>query len=160
MLLEWQKRNNFANFEFYKQLKALVSENKKVVLILPETMMNRSGDAIKPALRAFKVKPRDVIVLHDDADIEFSHVKLSFGKHSAGHKGVESVKRALGTWDFWRLRIGIQKKKRVEAMKLVLQKFTPQENIAIKKTKKKILEGLALIVENGPEYAMNTINQN
>ena len=158
-IMEWQKKSDLADFELDKKLNALTSESKKAVLLLPETMMNKSGNAVKPALRAFGVKPKDTIVLHDDADIEFGRVKLSFGKHSAGHKGVESVKRALGTWDFWRLRIGIQKKKRVDAMKLVLQKFMPAEETAVKKVKKNLLEGLEMIVNEGPEKAMNFINQ-
>ena len=92
--------------------------------------------------------------------MEVGRTKLSFGRHSAGHRGVESVKRVLDTWDFWRLRIGIQKRRRVDAMKLVLQKFAPAEEQIIKKTKKKLLEGLETAINEGPERAMNTINQN
>lgn len=186
VLLEWQKKSPFrptrnkvgrgriSDFEYDKKLQALISKiplpspspragrnlRKEATLLLPETMMNKSGNAVRPALRAFRVKPKDVVVLHDDADIELGRVKLSFGKHSAGHKGVESVKRALGTWDFWRLRIGIQKKKRVDAMKLVLQKFAPAEEAALKKVKKKLYEGLDLIMEEGLEKAMNFVNKN
>lgn len=161
ILMEWQKEYDFADFDYNKRLNALVAnKNKKAALLLPETMMNKSSKAVKPALRIFKVKPKDVIVLHDDADIELGRVKLSFGKHSAGHKGVESVKRALGTWNFWRLRIGIQKKKRVDAMKLVLQKFTLAEDATLKKVKKKLFEGLNLILKEGPAKAINEINRN
>lgn len=167
-LLFWQKKGDFADFEFNKKFDALISKNKKAVLILPETMMNKSGQAVGHAAKFFsarggsasggKIKPENIVILHDDADIEFGRTKLSFNRSAAGHKGVESVKRALATEKFWRLRIGIQKKKRVDAMKLVLQKFTPVEELAIKKLKKKISEGLDLIIEEGPERAMNFIN--
>lgn len=156
----WQKRADFADFEFNQKFNALVSKNKKAVLVLPETMMNKSGNAVGPAAKFFKIKPENIIILHDDADIEFGRTKLSFNRSAAGHKGVESVKRALGTEKFWRLRIGIQKKKRVDAMKLVLQKFTPVEELTLKKLNKKIFDGMRLIIEEGPERAMNEINRN
>jgi peptidyl-tRNA hydrolase, PTH1 family len=159
MLRGWQKKN-LSNFEFNKKLNALVLKEKKFVIILPETFMNKSGNAAGAAARFFKIKPNSIIVLHDDADLELGRTKLSFGRHAAGHKGVESVKRALKTWGFWRLRVGIQKKKRVDAMKLVLQKFSPAEEAQLKKTQKKIFAGLDIILAEGPEHAMNSVNQN
>ncbi|OHA07623.1 MAG: aminoacyl-tRNA hydrolase [Candidatus Sungbacteria bacterium RIFCSPLOWO2_01_FULL_47_10] len=163
MLALWFKKApqfNGAGLTYEKKWNALFAKHKKAVLLLPETFMNNSGKATGPATKFFKIKPAHIIVLHDDSDIELGRTKLSFAKHSAGHKGVESIKRALGTWDFWRLRIGIQRKKRVDAMKLVLQKFRPDEERAVKKISKKISEGLDLILEEGPEKAMNFINQN
>lgn len=161
ILMRWAKTRGFAqDFEFSKKLNALVVKEKKFVIVLPETFMNKSGNAAGAAARFFKIKPKNIIVLHDDADLELGRTKLSFNRHAAGHKGVESVKRALKTWEFWRLRIGIQKKKRVDAMKLVLQKFSPAEEAALKKAQKKILEGLDTILAEGPERAMNFINRN
>ncbi|KKS37976.1 MAG: Peptidyl-tRNA hydrolase [Parcubacteria group bacterium GW2011_GWA2_42_14] len=169
--MKWQVNLKLAPFEFDKKWNALVSKNKKAILLLPETFMNNSGKAIAPSISFFKIRPKNIIALHDDSDIEFGRTKLSFAKHSAGHKGVESTKRAIGTLDFWRLRIGIQpplrasltkggKKKRVDAMKLVLQKFKPDEEKTLKKVIKKILEGLEIIIADGPEQAMNFLNQN
>lgn len=160
MLQAWSKKNGLGNFEFNKKLNALTLKEKKCVMALPETFMNKSGNAAGNAARFFKVKPKNIIVLHDDADLELGRTKLSFGRHAAGHKGVESVKRAFKTWEFWRLRVGIQKKKRVDAMKLVLQKFSPAEEIQLRKTQKKIFEGLDIILSEGPEHAMNFLNQN
>lgn len=160
VLMGWQKKSGFAEFEFDKKFNSLVSKNKKAVLLLPETMMNKSGNAVAPMARFFKIRPKDIFIIHDDADIELGRTKLSFGKHSAGHKGVESVRRALGTWDFWRLRVGVQKKKRVDAMKLVLQKFRPDEEKQVKKVQKKIFEGLDILLNEGPEKAINFLNRN
>lgn len=160
ILTEWQKKSGLADFELDKKLNALVSKNKQVVLFLPETFVNKSGNAVAPAVRLYKTKPKDIIVIHDDADIELGRAKLTYNRSSAGHKGVDSVRRALKTEAFWRLRIGIQKKKRVDAMKLVLQKFFPAEQAALKKLRKKLFDGLSLILEKGPEMAMNEINRN
>lgn len=170
LLQEWQKQIGFADFSFDKKLNALISENPfrtssngantKTILLLPETFVNKSGNALIPAIRRFKIKPEKVVVIHDDADIELGRTKLTYNRSSAGHKGVDSVRRALKTEKFWRIRVGIQKKKRVEAMKLVLQKFTPAEQTILKKIKKKIFAGLSQILEKGIKIAMNEINQN
>ncbi|MEK7150736.1 MAG: aminoacyl-tRNA hydrolase [Patescibacteria group bacterium] len=111
---------------------------EKALYILPDTFMNRSGKA----LSEISAKPKDLIVIHDDTDLPLGTIKISFGKNSAGHKGVESIMRAIKSKDFWRVRIGIQKKKRVDAMKLVLQKFTPAERSVIKKVEKRVIDVL------------------
>lgn len=159
-VMRWARKNDLPDFELNKKLNALIAKDKKFVIVLPETFMNKSGNAAGAAARFFKIKPKNIVILHDDADLEIGRTKLSFNRHAAGHKGVESVKRALKSWEFWRLRIGIQKKKRVDAMKLVLQKFAPAEDLALKKTQKKIFAGLDMILADGPEQAMNFLNQN
>lgn len=160
LVREWQKKSGFADFVFEKKWNTGISRNKNVIFCLPEIFVNKSGNAVAPAARFYKIKPKDIVIIHDDADIELGRAKLTYNRSSAGHKGVDSVRRALKTEKFWRLRIGIQKKKRIDAMKLVLQKFTPVEQTALKKLKKKIFSGLALILEKGPEMAMNEINRN
>jgi PTH1 family peptidyl-tRNA hydrolase len=160
------KKDGRDAFVFEKKWNARVCEEHfgkgRAVFLLPDTGMNKSGSALRPAARFFKAKPKEIFVLHDDADIPFSRAKLSFARGSAGHKGVESVVRSLGTEKFWRVRIGIQpavKSGRRDAMDLVLKKFTPQQAPILKKIKKKIFAGLELILEKGPEIAMNKINQ-
>ena len=123
-----QKTWGLPDFEENQKWQMLTSKGRHgdlgvIMLILPETMMNKSGAIFKN----LNAKPKDVMVAHDDADILFGAFKISFDKHSAGHKGVESVTRALKTKAYWRVRIGIQHKKRVDAMKLVLQPFQPAE---------------------------------
>ena len=150
------------DFRFEKKWNTQISEAKigkeKIAVLLPDTMMNKSGAAVAPAARFFKIKPRDLFVIHDDADIPLGSAKLSFGRNSAGHKGVESVIRALKTKDFWRIRIGIAGKRDIPAEKLVLKKFTPDEQRLIKKITKRTLEALTTIATDGPEKAMNVYN--
>ena len=153
----------FSDFRFEKKWNALISEGKigkeKVALLLPNTMMNRSGGAIAPAARFFKAKPQDTYVIHDDADLPLGKAKLSFGKHSAGHKGVESAIRALKTRDFWRFRVGIAGKRNVPAEKLVLRKFTPDEQSIIKKVVKRTINALISAAREGPQKTMNEYNK-
>lgn len=157
------KETGFPEFRFEKKWNTKIKEGKhgkeKVALLLPDTMMNKSGNAVGPAARFFKVRPKDIFVVHDDADIPLGRAKISFGKHSAGHKGVESVMRALKTRDFWRFRIGIAGRRDIPAEKLVLKRFTPEEMRHAKKITKRTVEALERAIAEGPERAMNEINK-
>ncbi len=155
-------KSGLGNFHFEKKWNAYVSEGKisreKVVLLLPETFMNRSGNAVAPIARFYKIKPKDIYIIHDDADLPLGRAKLSFGKHSAGHKGVESVIRNLKTIKFWRFRIGIGDKRDIPAEKMVLKKLAPDEEKLVKKIQKKTIEAIEVAAGDGPEYAMNSYN--
>jgi PTH1 family peptidyl-tRNA hydrolase len=104
---------NSKNFEHLK--------TNILILVKPKTFMNESGKAVKEALKYFKVKPEELLIVHDDSDIELGKYKISFGRGSAGHKGVQSIIDALGANNFWRLRIGIGKNKK---LKIKNKKFT------------------------------------
>jgi PTH1 family peptidyl-tRNA hydrolase len=134
------------------------------VLLFPAQFMNNSGPALKKTLEKLKIKtkPQDILVIHDDLDIEAGRVKMTFAKSSAGHKGVESIVRTLKTEKFWRLRIGIAPKRKVDHKRVkdwILSPFTPAEKKLILKNKKKILEGIHLWIER-PDKGMQHINTN
>lgn len=160
----FQKKNALPAFSENKKFLSLISEGKigkeKVVLALPETMMNNSGKAVSALTSFYKVKPERVIVLNDDSDIVFGKMKISFAKSSGGHRGVDSAKRALKTEKFWRIRIGIQPsaKKHIPAMDLVLKTFKPAEADTFKKTLKRINEALTVFIEESPDRAMSEFN--
>lgn len=164
IVMAFQKNAGFPKFIFKKKWNAEISEGKigkeKIVLLLPNTFMNKSGAAVTPAARFFKIKPNNIFVVHDDADFPLGYGKLSFGKHSAGHKGVESVIRALKTREFWRFRIGIAGKRDIPAEKLVLKKFMPDETRLIKKITKRAIEAITTSTEKSPQIAMNNYNAN
>lgn len=137
------------------------SGNKKsapVLLAKPQTYVNKSGQAVGALARKNKIKAQDVIVIQDDLDIPFGGVKLSFDKHSGGHRGVDSIIKALKTKKFYRLRIGTgvraldkarqqSDKKRDEFVKdFVLKKFTPSEREELKTLFKEILKRLEQIL--------------
>lgn len=131
-------------FELDKNLESEVAEikmnSKKVVLAKPQTFMNNSGRAVRKLSGKYKSKPEDIIVIHDDLDIPFGKVKLSFERGTAGHKGAESIVKVLRTNKFYRIRIGTSngqlakirkikdKKKRLNEMnKFVIGFFEPRE---------------------------------
>lgn len=158
-LMAFARAHDFPAFAPDAKARALMSigkvEKTKVRLVLPDTFMNKSGDTVK----ALALKPSDIVLVHDDSDIIFTGTKLSFNKKSAGHRGVESVSRAVKTIEYWRLRIGIQKKKRVPAEELVLKKFTPKEMLEVKKIIKHAVGALTCLATDSPERAMSEYNR-
>jgi peptidyl-tRNA hydrolase, PTH1 family len=101
LLLEAHFKNMEARWSYHKE--------QNVIFVKPLTYMNESGAAIRSAADYFKVAPEDILVMHDDSDLALGECKLQFGRGAAGHNGVASAIRDLGTQDFWRLRIGVRK---------------------------------------------------
>lgn len=102
------------------------------VFVRPLTFMNESGGAVQIALHYFKEKSKHLLVIHDDSDLILGSYKIDFGKGAAGHRGVASIINALGTKDFFRLRIGIRPlvadgKRREKASEFVLKKIKKEE---------------------------------
>lgn len=150
-------------FSFEKKFNAEVAKSRfndrPAILIKPFTFVNNSGEAVKKIKSFYKVKPEDVIVIHDDLDIEFSDFKVSFARNAGGHRGVQSVINCLKTNKFWRLRIGTANRKLTTARhqrtlkakkeavgNFVLSRFTPSEQSELKKVIKKALDKLAEVV--------------
>ncbi|MDP3697848.1 MAG: aminoacyl-tRNA hydrolase [Candidatus Taylorbacteria bacterium] len=155
------KKGDFGDFEINKKLNALTAKGKlgssSVILAKPQTYVNKTGEVAAKLKNFYKVKPEQILVVQDDLDVPFGNTKISFDKNSGGHKGVESIMRALKTKKFYRLRIGLAKpalqkarqqsdKKRDEfVVKMVLSKFSPSEQEQIKKIFKEGYEKLLQI---------------
>ena len=124
---------------------SLFEKFNNLILATNRGYVNDSGKGIKELQKKFKLKPENILVIHDDADLNFPLFKTSFGVSSAGHKGVESIIKNLTTKKFWRLRIGIQGRKRIPAEEIVLKKWSSKEKGIFEKMKRKfkiILEKL------------------
>lgn len=115
-------------------------------MVKSQTFMNKSGAAVLSLAKQYKIKPENILIVHDDIDISWGKFKFSFGRSSAGHKGVESIIKTLKTKNFWRLRIGIQPnlKKRVKADKIILKKFTSRRLEELNKTIKNAIPELEI----------------
>ena len=100
----------------------------RAVLALPTTFMNESGQAVAPLLRYFAADPAHVLVVHDDIDLPFAKIRLQFDRGSGGNNGAESIIRALGSREFWRLKCGVGRPPgRMDPAKFVLRRFTKKE---------------------------------
>lgn len=166
------KENKFAPFETDKKLKALVSETKigkeKIELILPQTFMNKSGVSLKPIITS-KKKAESLVVIYDELDMPIGKFKISFGRGSGGHKGVESIARGIKTKDFIRIRIGIapatpsgkikKLKGEQKVIDFILNDFKKPELEKLKKVFKKVNEAIDVIIREGRAKAMNEFNR-
>lgn len=126
------------------------------ILLKPQTFMNASGKAVKEKYRS----DTQLIVIHDDIDLKTGRVKVSKNSRSAGHKGVESIIKEIGTQDFTRIRIGIQpeKGKPGAVEDFVLKEFTKKELPLLQAALKKSDAALELILSNKLERAMDEYN--
>lgn len=157
----FSKKNELNGFEMDKKSNSLLSEGKigksKITVALPETFMNKSGNAVGKLIKSRKELP-ELVVLHDDLDIALGRFKISYGKNSGGHKGVESVMRALKTKNFVRIRIGVSPKHKPdskEVIKFIVGKFKPAEAELVKKTFKRISEALECMAMESLDKAMS-----
>ena len=171
VLEAFRKKNDFPEWEMDKKLKALTSGGKigreKVLLVLPETFMNNSGKSVAPLIKSKKAAEQ-LIVVHDDLDLPIGALKISFNRGSGGHKGIESIKRAIKTEAFVRLRVGIspstpsgklKKPKGDKAVEdFILGKFKPKETETLKKAAKRASDAIAVIISDGRERAMGEYN--
>ena len=122
------------NKKFNSQMTEIKIDKQKIILLKPMTYMNESGSAVLEIVNFFKIKPRNILVIHDDKDIALGEYKLQFNRSSAGHNGVQSIIDRLGSKSFSRLRFGIKPKAEIkDTADFVLKKFTALEKIVIKK---------------------------
>jgi len=134
---------------------------KKLLVIHSNEFMNNSGRAVSKIIKSKKAA-QNLIVVHDDIDLPLGTLKVSYNKGSGGHKGLESVVRAVKTKEFVRIRIGISKTKKPQGEKAVidfiLNKFKPAELEIIKKVFKKTSEAIQALLVEGRDRAMNMFN--
>jgi PTH1 family peptidyl-tRNA hydrolase len=130
-----------------------------VVLAKPRTYMNESGRQVGPLARFYSVAPADVIVLHDELDIDFGRIRLKYGGGVAGHNGLRSVSAALGTNDFKRVRIGIGRPPgRQSGASFVLENFNARERSELGTIVEQSADAAELLVGLGLEPAQNTVH--
>jgi peptidyl-tRNA hydrolase, PTH1 family len=171
LLVEMLGKSLGAEWKADKKLNAQVAKAKigksAVTLVLPDTFMNKSGATVKPLIGSIKAAEK-LVVIYDDLDLPFGKCKISFNRSSGGHKGVESIIKAIKTEKFARIRVGIspttptgklKKPQGEEAVtKVILGKFRPEEMLELKKISKKISEALETFVSGGLEKAMSGFN--
>jgi PTH1 family peptidyl-tRNA hydrolase len=132
--------------------------DKKVYAIKPLTFMNNSGICIRELIEYFKIDADDIIVFHDDLDVELGKIKTKFGGSSAGHNGIASIDKFIGK-DYLRVRIGIGKpKENIEVSDFVLQNFNEEEKTYIEKISNNIIESISLLVDKKLDLFSSTVN--
>jgi PTH1 family peptidyl-tRNA hydrolase len=145
-----------------KKIRAKIYKQKELILAKPQTMMNNSGLAVGRISNFFKIKPEDIWVVHDDLDLTLGKIKIVKGRGAAGHKGVASIIKELGTNQFSRFRLGIGRPEHKfsdqEGQEYVLSPFKKSQRSQKKKMVKKAIKALELALEQGIEKAKNKFN--
>jgi len=161
----------FGGFQEDKKSKSLVAKGSvgkhTATLVLPETFMNKSGSAVVTFIPSVKAAER-LIVVYDDIDLPFGQLRISYGRGSGGHKGIESIVRSLKTKDFVRIRVGVApttpsgKIKKPQGEQKVhdflLGEFTKKEQESLKSILKKTTAATETIIDQGRVPAMNQFN--
>jgi len=154
----------------WKKVKPVFGEVSKfsyksgdVILLKPLTFMNKSGLAVKSALRFWKIDLSNLLVVQDDSDIEIGRLKIGYNQSSGGHKGLDSIIQSLGNQEFSRLRLGIRPRivaanggGHIKAEKFILKFMSPARRKAVFEQGK---EAACFWLENGLEKAMSRYNK-
>jgi len=144
-----------------------IVEDERILVLYPETFMNKSGSAVAKVITSVK-KAERLIVVYDDIDLPLGVVKIAFGRSSGGHRGVESIIKMLKTKDFMRVRIGVaqttpsgklKKPKGEDAVvDFLLGEFKKSEQPILISVSKRVTEILDAILKEGRTPAMNRFN--
>ena len=133
--------------------------HRSVVLAKPRCYMNESGRQVGPLAQFYSVPAADVIVIHDELDIDFGRVRLKLGGGEGGHNGLRSVANALGSKDFQRIRIGIGRPPgRKEPAAYVLEPFSSAERREVPTICELAADATEMLIEAGLETAQNQVH--
>jgi peptidyl-tRNA hydrolase, PTH1 family len=143
------------------KFKALVGRHEKsgAWMLLPQTFMNLSGQPVQMLAGFFKIKPEEILVVHDELDFPAGVAKLKQGGGIAGHNGLKDISQRLATHDYWRLRLGVGKPPAGrEGADYVLEKPPAEERAAIDAAINKALEVLPQMLEGDMQTAMHKLH--
>lgn len=144
---------------FFGRLARTTIQGQEVRLLFPTTFMNESGRAVGAVCNFYKLKPCELLVLHDDLDLQVGQLKLKFGGGLAGHNGLKSIVSALGNdQNFLRLRIGIGRPAGSEVINWVLSRPRPQEAELLAQSHEQAKAGIMALYERGLPQATALIN--
>jgi PTH1 family peptidyl-tRNA hydrolase len=152
-----------SGFKIHKRSGAEITTGRlggrSVVLAKPRTFMNESGRQVGPLAKFYSVPPADIVVIHDELDIDFGRIRLKLGGGEGGHNGVRSIAAALGTKDFQRVRIGIGRPPgRKDPAAYVLENFTAAERPEVGTLCEQAADACELLIELGLEAAQNRVH--
>jgi PTH1 family peptidyl-tRNA hydrolase len=134
------------------------TDGAHLLIARPTTFMNESGAAVADLIRWFKVAPDRLIVVHDDIDLKSSVLRLKRGGGTAGHHGLDSIVAAIGTRDFYRVRIGVGRTRIPETPDRVLERVSKKEREDLGVAESNAAEAVLSIIKEGLDRAMNRFN--
>ncbi len=146
-----------------EKFKAIIGEGKidgeKVMLVMPLTYMNLSGDSVKDILSFYKLTNEDIVIVYDDISLDVGKIRVRSKGSAGGHNGIKNIINKIGTENFKRVRVGVgEKPEKWDLADYVLSRFTKDEDKAIIEAIEKSTEAVEIIVKDGIDKAMNKYN--
>jgi PTH1 family peptidyl-tRNA hydrolase len=139
---------------------ALAGKARDVAVLLPQGFMNLSGESVGAAARFWKVAAGDIVVVHDEIDLEFGRIQVKQGGGDAGHNGLRSIRQHLGTGETVRLRFGVGRPPaQWEGADWVLGRFSSEEEQALGELIPQAAEAAVAALLEGPLVAANRYNR-
>jgi len=139
---------------------ALVGKVKDAAVLLPQGYMNLSGESVGQAARFWKVPVNEIVVVHDEIDLEFGRLQVKQGGGDAGHNGLRSIRQHLGAGDTVRVRFGVGRPpEQWEGADWVLAKFSSEEEAALKELIPLAADAAVAALREGPLVAANRYNR-
>jgi PTH1 family peptidyl-tRNA hydrolase len=150
----------FAATKFGAELAEASTGGERVWIMKPQTFMNHSGEAIGPALKFWKLEASDLLVVHDDLELDPLRVQLKVGGGHGGHNGLKSINAHAGTPDYARLRVGVGRPPaQVDPADWVLGRFPRADDARLEACIEWAAEAARLFCEQGAGKAMNMVNR-
>ncbi|MGE4544919.1 MAG: aminoacyl-tRNA hydrolase [Pedobacter sp.] len=132
---------------------------QEVMVLLPQTYMNRSGISVVSACKAKSIAVKDLVVIHDEIDLPFGSVRIKVGGGHGGHNGLRSIADLLGSRDFTRLRVGVGRPiGQMDVAKYVLSSFSSTEKSQLESVLENSVMALEVLLQKGAQQAMNEFN--
>ena len=135
--------------------------DEKVVLIKPQTYMNRSGQSVKQTMTFYKANPEmDLLVIVDDIHLPCGTLRMRATGSSGGHNGLQDIANHIGNEKWPRLRVGVDEPGQIPQADYVLGKFTPQQKELVEPALGSAVKAVNIWIEHGVSDAMNICNEN
>jgi PTH1 family peptidyl-tRNA hydrolase len=151
-------------FSRHKKTNAFIAEAKKseskIIIAYLDCYMNESGGPTKALMQFFNISNENLIVVHDELDLEFSELRIKFSGGDNGHNGLKSIRAALATGDFYRLRLGIGRPiTQQDPASYVLEKFSKSEEASLEDFTKAATNATETLILHGLNTAQNSYNK-
>jgi PTH1 family peptidyl-tRNA hydrolase len=154
--------NYLGNINYKEKFNGLYYElnidNEKILFLKPQTYMNNSGECVSKFVKYYNIECKDIMIIHDDLDLNVGVCKFKYDSTSGGHNGIKSIIQHLGTKDVARLKIGIGPQPNLPSEVFVLQNFTKEELETLKPILSKSKDGIECFFKEGIAVAQNKYN--
>lgn len=143
--------------EFVSQFAQGVLAGNKIILLLPMTFMNLSGDAVKRCMDFYKIPKENLVVVSDDAALPFAKLRIRKKGSSGGHNGLKNIEQRLGSSDFVRVKVGVGFDSTMDLAEFVLASFSKVEQLTLPSLIGEATSVLMTLINNGYDKAVESI---